>query len=167
MSNAYRSVLESGGVTPTGDAVAADVLAGKTFSNANAVGVTGTMVNRGAVSGQATPSQPYTIPEGYHNGSGTVTGIAGTPSLKYVHSIPANAGAKTISCDIGDYIAISMPAYGSATALPVTGADQVDFWFLENTSGICATTLVRATATSITFNYSNPNLGTATVFEIA
>lgn len=73
MSNAYRSVLESGGVTPTGDAVAADVLAGKTFSNANAVGLTGTMVNRGAVSQTIQPGSSYTIPEGYHNGSGTVT----------------------------------------------------------------------------------------------
>lgn len=74
MSNMYRSVLESGGgVVPTGDAVAADVLTGKTFSNASAVGVAGTMPNNGAVSGVATPSQPYTIPAGYHNGSGTVT----------------------------------------------------------------------------------------------
>lgn len=81
MSNAYRSVLESGGVTPTGDAVAADVLAGKTFSNANAVGVTGTMVNRGAVSETIQPGGSYTIPEGYHNGSGVVTAAGSVVSL--------------------------------------------------------------------------------------
>lgn len=73
MSNAYRSVLASGGVAPTGDAVAADVLTGKTFSNANAVGIAGTMVNRGAVSATISAGQSYTIPEGYHNGSGVVT----------------------------------------------------------------------------------------------
>lgn len=73
MSNAYRSVLASGGIAPTGDAVAADVLAGKTFSNANAVGVNGTMVNRGAVSATVSAGQSYTIPEGYHNGNGVVT----------------------------------------------------------------------------------------------
>lgn len=77
MGNAYQSRLASGGgVAPTGDAVVADVLAGKTFSNANAVGLEGTMVNNGAVSGTATPSTPYTIPEGYHNGLGTVTASA-------------------------------------------------------------------------------------------
>ena len=74
MANMYRSVLAGGGgVQPTGDAVAADVLTGKTFSNADGIGKTGTMPNNGAVSGQATPSQPYTIPAGYHNGSGIVT----------------------------------------------------------------------------------------------
>lgn len=73
MANMYRSVLSGGGPAPTGDAVAADVLSGKTFSNASATGISGTMVNNGAVSGQATPSQPYTIPAGYHNGSGQVT----------------------------------------------------------------------------------------------
>lgn len=83
MSNLYRSVLESGGgVVPTGDAVAADVLTGKTFSNASAVGISGTMPNNGAVSGTASPSQPYTIPAGYHNGSGVVTAVgSGNPLL--------------------------------------------------------------------------------------
>lgn len=75
MANMYRSVL-SGGGGAAGDAVAADVLSGKTFSNAQATGISGTMVNNGAVSGSATPSQPYTIPAGYHNGSGTVTANA-------------------------------------------------------------------------------------------
>lgn len=73
MANKYRSVLASGGVQPTGNAQPADVLSGKTFSNADGIDKTGTMVNRGAVSGTATPSQPYTIPAGYHNGSGVVT----------------------------------------------------------------------------------------------
>ena len=78
MANKYRSVLASG-VQPTGNATVGDVLAGKTFSNADGVGKVGTMVNNGAVSGTATPSQPYTIPAGYHNGNGVVT-AAGLPS---------------------------------------------------------------------------------------
>ena len=78
MANAYRSVLKSGGgVQPTGDAVEANVLAGKTFSNADGVGKTGTMVNRGAVSETLAAGQSYTVPEGYHNGSGTVTAESG------------------------------------------------------------------------------------------
>ena len=73
MSNAYRSTLAGGGSAPVGDATAADVLSGKTFSGAVGSGVTGTMTNNGAVSGTATPTTPYTIPEGYHNGLGQVT----------------------------------------------------------------------------------------------
>lgn len=91
MANHYRSVLASGGgVQPTGDAIAADVLTGKTFSNANTVGITGTMPNNGAVSGQATPSQPYTIPAGYHNGSGVVTASGANKfELEYFAPTPA------------------------------------------------------------------------------
>ncbi len=70
MANQYRSVLAGAGGTG-GDALPAEVLAGKTFTNDNGP-QTGSMINRGAVSGSATPSQPYTIPEGYHNGSGVV-----------------------------------------------------------------------------------------------
>ena len=74
MANMYRSVLSGGGGAATGDAIASDVLIGKTFSNAQNTGIAGTMPNNGAVSGSATPSNPYTIPEGYHNGLGEVTG---------------------------------------------------------------------------------------------
>lgn len=73
MSNAYRSVLEAAGVTPTGNALPADVLDGKTFSNANGVGLTGAMINRGAISQTISPGGSYTIPAGYHNGSGRVS----------------------------------------------------------------------------------------------
>ena len=59
----------------TGDAAVADVLSGKTFSNATAAGLTGTMPNRGAVTiTPGTTNQP--IAAGYHDGSGTVAGDA-------------------------------------------------------------------------------------------
>lgn len=59
-----------------GTASNAQVLSGYTFSNNNAVGANGTMKNNGAVSKTFKPSttaQAYTIPAGYHNGSGKVT----------------------------------------------------------------------------------------------
>lgn len=98
MANMYRSVLAGGGgVQPTGDAVAADVLSGKTFSNADGIGKTGTMPNNGAVSGTATPSQPYTIPAGYHNGSGTVT-AAGSDIVDSSHALVlATNGASNVA----------------------------------------------------------------------
>lgn len=57
----------------TGNAVASDVLAGKTFSNQYAVGVTGTLPNVGKQ--VITPTIfNQTITRGYHDGSGLVVG---------------------------------------------------------------------------------------------
>lgn len=54
-------------------AVVAEVLATKTFAKGGQV-LTGTMPNRGAVTGTITSkSTPYTIPQGYHDGSGSVS----------------------------------------------------------------------------------------------
>lgn len=58
---------------PTGNAVVGNVLSGKTFANASSDALTGTMPNRGAVSQSLNCSGSYTIPAGYHNGSGKVT----------------------------------------------------------------------------------------------
>lgn len=50
----------------------AEALSGKTF-HARGTAYTGTMANRGAVSGTiSTKGTAYTIPQGYHDGSGTV-----------------------------------------------------------------------------------------------
>ena len=58
-----------------GDAVVANVLASKTFSNDNDIGLTGAMPNRGAVTISPSTTQ-QTITAGYHNGSGYVIGDA-------------------------------------------------------------------------------------------
>ena len=51
----------------------AEALAGKTF-HARGTAYTGTMTNNGAVSGViSSKSTPYTVPQGYHDGSGTVS----------------------------------------------------------------------------------------------
>lgn len=56
-------------------AVAADVLANKIFVGADGTETAGTMVNNGAASGtiDGMTETGYTIPAGYHNGSGSVT----------------------------------------------------------------------------------------------
>ena len=54
---------------------AADVLATKTIVTSNGTVTAGTMTNNGAVSktlDATTSNQSYTVPSGYHNGSGTV-----------------------------------------------------------------------------------------------
>lgn len=61
---------------PKGNAVVAEVLAGKTFANANSDELTGTMTNRGAWTGSTSGSGNLTIPKGYHNGNGYVSGAS-------------------------------------------------------------------------------------------
>ena len=58
--------------TTSANAVADQILSGKTaYVNKNKI--TGSMTNRGAVTGVITnSSQVYTVPQGYHDGSGTV-----------------------------------------------------------------------------------------------
>ena len=56
-----------------GAANLADVLEGVTFTSSSGLRVTGTMPNKGAVTQALDAGGSYTIPKGYHNGSGKVT----------------------------------------------------------------------------------------------
>ena len=65
---------QTGTLALSGDAAAGNVLYGKTFYDTDAkTRRTGTMNNRGAVNQTLGINGSYTIPEGYHNGSGKVT----------------------------------------------------------------------------------------------
>lgn len=59
---------------PTGNAQAREVLQQKTFSNADNDDVVGTMPNRGAIQSYTSGNGKVTIPEGYHNGAGWISG---------------------------------------------------------------------------------------------
>ena len=72
------------------DAVAADVLVGKTIVDATGAEIEGTMVNNGAKTSTLNAGGSYTIPAGYHNGSGKITAkdlasqTAGTAEAKEI-----------------------------------------------------------------------------------
>lgn len=84
---AYNKVVYGGNVLidlTADDLSPADVLLGKTGHGADGEGFTGTMPNRGAVTGTiATKTGTYTIQNGYHNGSGSV-GISSTEQAKII-----------------------------------------------------------------------------------
>ena len=93
---------------PVGNADPSDVLQGKTFSRTGAIGLTGTMPDRGAVNHSLPINGTYTIPDGYHNGSGKVTQSIATKGAQTYTPGTANqtiaagqylTGAQTIKGD--------------------------------------------------------------------
>lgn len=69
--------------TSDATAVAAEILATKTAYK-NGSKLTGTMTNNGAITGTITAkNEEYTVPQGYHDGSGKV-GIASTEQAKII-----------------------------------------------------------------------------------
>ena len=75
---------------------ASDVLTGKIFTDVNGKVTTGTMANNGAVTKTLdTTTKSYTIPKGYHNGSGTVSVTTETKTAtptKAEQTISASSG---------------------------------------------------------------------------
>lgn len=125
--------------TSSGDATAAQILSGKKACVDGSL-LTGTMTNNGAVAGTiSTSGGTYTVPAGYHNGSGKVTGPTlasligtnvtlssaanlltgntayGKNGTKYTGSM-ANNGSTTLTASAvtqdDDYTYLTIPANG-------------------------------------------------------
>lgn len=108
-------------------AVVAEVLATKTFAKGGQV-LTGTMPNRGAVTGTISDkATPYTIPQGYHDGSGTVTLDSASLAALVASNIRENVeilgtiGTMSGSEDMNPQAKIVTPTTSAQTILPDTG----------------------------------------------
>lgn len=134
-------------------AAASEILATKT-AHARGVQLTGTMPNRGAVTGTiSTKAQEYTIPQGYHDGSGKVS-IASTEQAKIIATniregitILGVEGTMSGSEDMSAQAKNVTPTFSSQTITPDTGYN-------------C---LSEVTVAAITVSYSDNSAGGKTV----
>lgn len=113
--------------TSDATAVAGEILAGKTAYK-NGAKVTGTMTNNGAVTGTiTTKAQQYTIPQGFHDGSGKVS-ISSTEQAKIIATnirqgvtILGVEGSMSGSEDVHAQTKTVTPGVAAATYTPDTG----------------------------------------------
>ena len=89
------------------------------------------MINRGAVSVQIKEGETYTIPEGWHNGSGTVSGVAGGGEylLQPTRTVTPTKTQQNITPDNGFYglegvTVLAIPSiYQDTSSVTATAAD--------------------------------------------
>ena len=100
-------------VLPTGDALVADVLADKTFSNASGIDRVGTMTNNGTYN--ITPGVGnVTIPKGYHSGAGVVYGDADLVSANIKNGVNINGV-------VGNLTGLNFLYYKGTSYMPLEG----------------------------------------------
>ena len=151
--------VAGGGKPLKGNAETGDVLVGKTFSNKQSNALTGTMPNNGAWSASTSGNGSVTIPAGYHNGSGTVSGAA---SYKQGHDQGYNQGVS----DADGRVNTSSASYNSGYAnghqtIKISG----ELWGTNDGSDYLATH-VRNSSVSITIEKNSNIVATCSPIEL-
>lgn len=134
-------------------AIASEILATKT-AHARGTALTGTMPNNGAVTGTiSTVAGTYTVPQGYHDGSGTVS-IISTEQAKIIANniregvtILGVTGTMSGSEDEVPQSKVVTPTFSSQQIIPDTGY----------------TCLSQVTVNAITVAYADNSAGGVTV----
>lgn len=104
----------------------AEILSGKT-AHARGTLLTGTMTNNGAVSGTISSKNAYVVPQGYHDGSGTVSLDSTSASLLVPANIRENitilgiTGEMSGSEDMSAEAITVTPSWTAQTLTPSTG----------------------------------------------
>lgn len=137
VGSTYGNVVVTGTFTSDATASAAQILAGQT-AYAKGSKLTGTMANNGAVNQSLAVNGTYTIPAGYHNGSGKVT-----------QSLTTKAAATYTPGDTAQTIEAGQYLNGAQTIAAVPTETKTV------TAGTAATTVSRTSGkymTSVTVN---------------
>ncbi|MGM9834668.1 MAG: hypothetical protein ACI31M_02670, partial [Bacilli bacterium] len=130
-------------------ATAANILTGQT-AWVNGSKITGTMTSRGAVSTTINPGGSYTIPAGYHNGSGKVTATTTTVASQLV--------TKTKTVNVSITQGISNNGTGSVTFDFANGLAGIITLNLEGTNnGQCYAYLTSISNQTVSFAWHRNN----------
>lgn len=139
--------------TTNDTAAVGEVLATKTF-HARGTALTGTMTNNGAVSGTITSkSTPYVVPQGYHDGSGTVSLDSTSATLLVAENIREGItilgveGSMSGSEDMSAEAVSATPSWSSQTITPSSGYNCIS----------------QVTVAAIPISYSDNSAGGRTV----
>jgi len=139
-------------------ATAGDVLAGKVIVTADGTNTTGTMTNRGAVTkvlDATTSNQSYTVPQGYHNGNGTVSIVLETKTAtptKSNQDIVPTTGKVLSKVTVGAIPA----AYQDVTDVTASASDVLTgSAFVDSTGAVVDGTMVNNGSVSQTLDATN------------
>lgn len=121
--------------------------------------------NKGAVSANVKEGESYTIPRGYHNGSGTVKGVAGGGSYELqVKTVTPTKSQQSITPDSGYYglsgvtVAAIPEAYQDVSPVTATAADVLANKIIVDTTGkSVAGTMVNNGAVAKTLDATSGN----------